>query len=48
MREFDTTGTGEDVPDPYSGGEKGFQDVFDILDRSIDGLIADLTKKSKS
>jgi len=37
MREYDPTGTG-DVPDPYYGGEQGFQEVFDILDRSIDAF----------
>jgi protein-tyrosine phosphatase len=44
MREFDTQGTGEDVPDPYSGTERDFQEVFEMLDRSIDGLIAYLQK----
>ena len=38
MREFDPLGKGE-VPDPYHGGEKDFQEVFDILDRSTDGFI---------
>jgi protein-tyrosine phosphatase len=28
-----------DVPDPYFGGDKGFQDVFDILDRSTKVLL---------
>ncbi len=41
MREFDPLGTG-DVPDPYYGGEKEFQDVFDILDRTIEHLITQL------
>lgn len=40
MREFDTIGQGEDVPDPYYGGMGGFQHVYDILDRSTDGLLA--------
>ncbi|MFZ1806768.1 MAG: low molecular weight protein-tyrosine-phosphatase [Cyclobacteriaceae bacterium] len=44
MREFDSEGTGE-VPDPYYGGEDGFQEVFDILDRSTDGFIAYLQSK---
>ncbi len=43
MREFDPD-PGEVVPDPYYGGEDGFQEVFEILDRSIDGLIAHLKK----
>jgi protein-tyrosine phosphatase len=38
MREFDTAGSG-DVPDPYYGGEKEFQHVFEILDRSLEQLI---------
>lgn len=28
-----------DVPDPYNGEEQEFQDVFDILDRSINSFI---------
>ena len=34
MRYFDPKAKNADVPDPYYGGPKGFQDVFDILDRS--------------
>ena len=44
MREFDPLGKG-DVPDPYSGSERDFQEVFEILDRSIDGLIEFLQRK---
>lgn len=44
MREFDPLGKGE-VPDPYHGGEKDFQEVFDILDRSTDGFIDHLKKQ---
>lgn len=44
MREFDPE-PGDDVPDPYYGGEQGFQQVFDILDRSVDGFIAYLKSK---
>jgi len=39
MREFDSQGKGKEVPDPYWGNEKEFQEVFDILDRSIDGFL---------
>ncbi|HTJ49625.1 MAG TPA: low molecular weight protein-tyrosine-phosphatase [Cyclobacteriaceae bacterium] len=38
MRTFDPQGPG-DVPDPYYGNEKDFQEVFDILDRTMDNLI---------
>lgn len=44
MRHFDAQGKDEDVPDPYYGGEQGFQEVFDILDRSIEELIDSLQK----
>lgn len=39
MRDFDALGKGCDVPDPYFGGSSGFQDVFDILTRSNEGLL---------
>jgi protein-tyrosine phosphatase len=39
MREFDSLGKGMEVPDPYWGKEREFQEVFDILDRSIDGFL---------
>lgn len=34
MRHFDPIGRDEDVPDPYFGGDEGFQHVYDMLDRS--------------
>jgi protein-tyrosine phosphatase len=39
MREFDTMGKGKDVPDPYYGGEKNFQEVFEILNRSSENFL---------
>lgn len=39
MRHFDAVEKNSDVPDPYYDGEQGFQEVFDILDRSVDELI---------
>jgi protein-tyrosine phosphatase len=39
MREFDPVNKNGEVPDPYHGGEQGFQDVFVILDRSIDSFL---------
>ena len=41
MREYDPQGTG-DVPDPYYGGERHFQEVFDILDRTMDAFVKHL------
>jgi protein-tyrosine phosphatase len=40
LREFDSEGKGLEVPDPYFGGEEGFDLVYSILDRSLDGFIA--------
>lgn len=38
MRDFNNM-KGAEVPDPYYGGDAGFQEVFDILDQSIEGFI---------
>lgn len=43
MRSYDPLGNG-DVPDPYYGNEKHFEEVFTILDRSIDSLLIELNK----
>lgn len=45
LREFDPLAveSGElEVPDPYFGGEDGFEDVLDMVDRACDGLIAEI------
>lgn len=42
MRSFDEERNADEVPDPYYGDEKGFQDVFDILDRSVNAFIRHL------
>ncbi|AAQ00791.1 MULTISPECIES: low molecular weight protein-tyrosine-phosphatase [Prochlorococcus] len=31
-----------EVPDPYYGGEKGFEDVLNLLENAIEGLIRDI------
>lgn len=46
MREFDPQNPGHDVPDPWFGGEQGFEEVFHILDRSTEILMQWLLKKS--
>jgi protein-tyrosine phosphatase len=41
LREFDPEAGGDlDVPDPYFGGQEGFAEVFDMVDRSVVALIA--------
>ncbi|NOT75947.1 MAG: low molecular weight phosphotyrosine protein phosphatase [Cyclobacteriaceae bacterium] len=42
MRTFDSEDIGSDVPDPWSGGESDFQNVFEILTRSMKGFISTL------
>ncbi|BDD10726.1 phosphotyrosine protein phosphatase [Fulvitalea axinellae] len=39
MRDFDTIGTGEEVPDPYYGGDDGFENVYKMLRRSCERLL---------
>jgi len=45
FREFDPVEKG-DVPDPYYGGQKGFDDVFDIVNRTC-GNILNLLEEDK-
>jgi protein-tyrosine phosphatase len=45
MRTFDQSDSHEEVPDPYHGGPKEFQDVYDILDRSLDGFMTFLKQR---
>lgn len=42
MRTYDPEGTG-DVPDPYFGGDQGFEEVFHMLERSTRQLLKSLT-----
>jgi protein-tyrosine phosphatase len=40
LREFDTAAAGElDVPDPYYGGTRGFDRVYDMVERAGRGLL---------
>lgn len=39
LRDFDPVDRGGEVPDPYHGGEQGFQNVYDIVQRSSEGLL---------
>ena len=42
MRDFDPQPDSPDVPDPYYGGMDGFQNVFDVIMRSCEGLLDEL------
>jgi protein-tyrosine phosphatase len=46
FREFDPEADGElDVPDPYFGGEDGFEVVHDLVERSARGLLDHLRER---
>jgi len=48
FRDFDEKASkGSDVPDPYYGGPRGFDDVFDMCDASARGLLKELCSKFK-
>ena len=40
LREFEPCAASLDVPDPYYGGPRGFDDVHDIVERASAGLLA--------
>jgi protein-tyrosine phosphatase len=45
LREWDLQGVGLDVPDPYYGGARGFEEVQDIVERSCERLLDELLKQ---
>ncbi len=47
LRTYDATAGDEvDVPDPYYGGETGFSDVHDMVERACRAFLSDLTSAS--
>lgn len=42
FRDFDPEGSGLDVPDPYYGGDEGFEEVLAMVERTTDALAAEL------
>ena len=47
MRFFDPLQRNGEVPDPYFGGQSGFNQVFEILSRSCEGLMEFIRDKHK-
>jgi len=39
MRSFDPTTTAPDIPDPYYGGDGGFEQVYQMLQHACQGLL---------
>jgi protein-tyrosine phosphatase len=44
MREFDKQQSGRDIPDPYYGGLKGFEQVYEMLEEACGNFINHLTQ----
>jgi len=47
LREWDPEPTGLDVPDPYYGGPRGFDEVHDIVERSCASLLDHLIREEE-
>ncbi|MET0398632.1 MAG: low molecular weight protein-tyrosine-phosphatase [Longimicrobiaceae bacterium] len=45
LREWDPEAGGLDVPDPYYGGARGFEDVHDMVERSCAALLDHLLRE---
>ena len=46
-REFDDQQSGADIPDPYYGGQNGFQVVYDMLEESLSNFLDFVIKEHK-
>lgn len=44
LREFDPEPENKEVPDPYYGGRQGFENVYNVVERSCKNLLAELEK----
>jgi protein-tyrosine phosphatase len=50
LREFDPAAVAAgdlDVPDPYYGGEDGFEHVLDVVEAACEGLVAELRAQGR-
>ncbi len=45
LRDFDPNASKPSVPDPYSGGARGFEDVFELCEAACRGLLAELRNR---
>ena len=46
FREFDPAVPGGDVPDPYYGGDSGFEEVLAMVERTAAALVAELGQRT--
>ena len=42
IRDYDNIGVGEDVPDPYYGGDSGFDECYAMIKRSCENFLESL------
>lgn len=47
INDFNPDARGEDVPDPYYGGDKGFEHVFDMLENACQGFLRNISETMK-
>lgn len=48
LREYDPEAVADGelaVPDPYYGGDDGFENVLDVVERACDGLVAEIRER---
>jgi protein-tyrosine phosphatase len=46
LREFDPAASGDlDVPDPYYGGDRGFENVLDLVEAACRGLLDEIAER---
>jgi protein-tyrosine phosphatase len=40
LRSFDAASADRDLADPYYGGDDGFDEMLELIERAMDGLVA--------
>jgi protein-tyrosine phosphatase len=48
LLEFAPDGSPEDVPDPYYGGPNGFEEVLDLVESAVHGLLVHLKHNARA
>lgn len=48
LLEFAPPGSPEDVPDPYYGGPNGFEEVLDLVEAAVRGLLRHLRQRTRA
>lgn len=48
LLEFAPPGSPEDVPDPYYGGPNGFEEVLDLIEAAVSGLLRHLRQRARA